>query len=253
MILHAMISSDFVLPILIGIVAFLYAGVGHGGASGYIAVMVLLGCAPAAIRQQALLLNCMVSLLSFIAFYRIAGVDRKVVLPLCLCSVPAAFLGGMMELSDQSFHLVLGLSLLFPVFRLLEIPRKNTTSEEIKEPAMVSLVLAGLGIGLISGMIGIGGGVLLSPLFLMMGWSGPKPVAALSALFIFVNSVSGLAAQSLVHGQDLFSGGILQLILSALAGGLLGARFGAGYLNSIQLKRLLATVILIASVKLIIA
>lgn len=251
MILTVFTSSEVLLPLLVGIVAFLYAGVGHGGASGYIAVMILLGMMPSVIRPQALVLNCMVSLLSFFAFRRIAGLDLKVFLPLSIASIPASFLGGTITLPDNTFHLLLGILLLIPVVRLLEFSGSKPQPKNEKQPTTAALLLTGAGIGLLSGIIGIGGGILLSPLFLMLGWSTPKKVAALSAIFIFVNSLSGLSAQVMVHGPALFSDVSFTLVLSALSGGVLGARVGSDMLTSIQLKRLLATVILFASVKLI--
>ena len=251
MIVEDVATASVLLPLLIGLIAFLYSGVGHGGASGYIAVMILLGMTPSSVRPQALVLNCMVSALSFFEFRRVAEPNKRVFIPLCMASIPAAFLGGMISVPDSLFHHLLGFLLLFPFFRLLELPGVKGPGPAEREPAIVVLVLVGLCIGLLSGMIGIGGGILLSPLFLMMGWSGPKQVAALSALFIFVNSLSGLAAQGLVNGSALLTSLSIPVLIFALAGGIIGARFGSVKLNSVQLKRLLATVILISSVKLI--
>jgi uncharacterized membrane protein YfcA len=246
--LHA---AEFLLPILVGVVAFFYSGVGHGGASGYIAVMILLGLAPATIRTQALILNCMVSALSFFAFHRAVGLDKKVFITLCLVSIPASFLGGTIRLPDHTFQLILGLALLFPVYRLIVVPGESFDELPERKPTVAILLSAGTFIGLLSGMIGIGGGILLSPLFLMMGWSRPKPVAALSALFILVNSLSGLFAQAMMSGSAIFSEFSISLVLPALVGGVMGSIFGSSKLNSIQLKRMLGLVILIASFKLI--
>lgn len=239
-------SQVFIL--LLFIVAFLYAAVGHGGASGYLALMVLFGMAPEFMKTTALLLNLFVSFTAFLMFYRSGHFSWKIFWPFALASIPCSFLGGMMALDDDLYKKLLGFLLLIPVARFIFLP--NTKDEALK-PANPYLSLAiGALIGFLSGLIGIGGGIILSPILLMLAWTNQKQTAAISAMFIFVNSLSGLGGQ-FTKGIRLQPDMILYVAI-AFAGGSLGAWYGARRLDPKVLKFVLATVLLIASVKLII-
>lgn len=179
--------------ILLFIVAFLYASVGHGGASGYLALMALFSVVPEVMKPTALLLNLFVSLTAFIQFYRAKHFVWKVFLPLALASVPMAFVGGLITIDATLYKKILGLLLLFSVVRLL-IPSKKNIADLQPSHFYGALLMGGV-IGLLSGMIGIGGGIILSPLLLFFKWTDQKQTAAISALFIFVNSASGLMGQ----------------------------------------------------------
>ena len=231
------------LIVLLGIMAFLYASVGHGGASGYLAVMALFAIAPPLMKQTALLLNLGVSLMSFIAFYRQGYFKWNLFWPFALGSIPAAFLGARIPLTDTTYKQILGACLVLAVIRMLI---------SLKEGALRQLpaVLGGTGavIGLLSGMIGIGGGIILSPLLLLFRWASLKEAAAVSALFIFVNSVSGLAG--LKTWIPLDQSQMVYWLAASLVGGFLGARWGASIASNQKVKWILALVLLIASVKL---
>ena len=174
-------------------VAFLYASVGHGGASGYLALMALFSVAPLVMKPTALLLNLCVSLTSFIQFYRGGHFKRKIFWPFALTSIPAAYAGGLIVVDGTVYKKILGLLLLLPVVRFLFF--NNGDPDEKKSSNFRLSLLVGALIGFLSGLIGIGGGILLSPVLLLLKWTDQKETAAISALFIFVNSLSGLAGQ----------------------------------------------------------
>jgi len=233
--------------ILLFIVALLYASVGHGGASGYLALMALYGFAPDVMKPTALILNLFVSLSSFLLFYKGGHFKWKIFIPFIITSIPLSFLGGAISLDALVYKKILGILLLIPVARFFLYP--NTDDKDLKSPHIALSLLVGGVIGFLSGLIGIGGGILLSPFLLMAKWTNQKQTAAISAVFIFVNSVAGLAGQiSKGFSADLQ---IVNLIVVAFVGGLLGAWMGSLRLNQQALKITLAIVLLLASVKLL--
>lgn len=242
-----MADSLLLFYFLLFLIAFLYASVGHGGASGYLALMTLFSVTPEVMKPTALLLNLFVSLTSFIQFYRGRHFKWKIFLPLSLASIPLAFIGGLMVVDGAIYKKILGLLLLIPVVRFLFFP--NFDISEIKKPNLLLSIFIGAVIGLLSGMIGIGGGIILSPILLFLKWTDQKQTAAISALFIFVNSLSGLAGQ-LTKGIH-FSADMYAYVVIAFFGGLCGAYFGALRFKQIILKNVLAIVLLVAAIKLL--
>ena len=232
------------LVLLLAIMAFLYASVGHGGASGYLAMMALFAITPPLMKQTALLLNLGVSLMSFIAFYRQGYFKWNLFWPFALGSIPAAFLGARIPLTDSTYKQILGACLFLAVIRMV-ISLKEGTRRSL--PAVIGFI-TGAVIGLLSGMIGIGGGIILSPLLLLLRWASLKEAAAVSALFIFVNSVSGLAG--LKTWIPLDQSQMVYWLAASLVGGFLGARWGAGIASNTKVKWILALVLVIASLKL---
>lgn len=232
---------------LLFIVAFLYAAVGHGGASGYLALMALFAVSPAIMKPTALLLNLFVSSTSFIQFYRGGYFKWKTFWPFALSSIPLSFIGGMMVIESSIYKKILGLLLLIPVFRFLFF--KNTDPKDFKTSNIPLSLAIGAVIGLLSGMIGIGGGIILSPLLLLLKWTDQKQTAAISAAFIFVNSVAGLGGQ-LIKGFE-FNSAMLTYVSIAFAGGICGAYFGALKFPQNVLKNVLAGVLALAAYKLI--
>lgn len=232
--------------VLLMLVAFLYSSVGHGGASGYLALMALYGFAPEVMKPTALLLNIFVSAIAFLNYFRGGYFSWKLFWPLALTAVPAAYLGGLTTPPAALYKQLLGAFLLITAIRFI-LPfehRENTT-----KPVNLYLALfIGACIGLFSGMIGIGGGIILSPLLILLGWADLKQAAAVSALFILVNSISGLGGQ-LQQGL-FFSPDMLLFVGVALAGGLGGAYFGAFRFHQKTLRIILAVVLFIASLKL---
>lgn len=234
--------------LLLFLVAFLYASVGHGGASGYLALMALFSVSPEVMKPTALLLNLFVASVSFLQFYRGGHFNWKIFWPLALASIPMAFLGGLVHVDGYFYKKILGLLLLIPIVRFLFF--NHIKVDQTKAPGNIFLsLLIGAVIGLLSGMIGIGGGIILSPVLLLLKWTDMKQTAAISALFIFVNSLSGLAGQ-LTKGIH-FSPDMYAYAGVAFAGGLCGAFFGALRFRQVVLKNVLAAVLLMAAYKLL--
>lgn len=232
------------LILLLAIMAFLYASVGHGGASGYLAIMAIFAIAPPVMKQTALLLNLGVSLMSFIAFYRQGYFKWNLFWPFALGSIPAAFLGARIPLTDSTYKQILGACLFLAVIRMVVTLKES-------EPRRLNLglgVLTGGAIGVLSGMIGIGGGIILSPLLLLFRWASLKEAAAVSALFIFVNSLAGLAGLKTWIPMD--QSQMMYWLAASLVGGFLGARWGAAIASNVKVKWILALVLIIASLKL---
>ena len=236
-----------VFYILLFVVAFLYSSVGHGGASGYLALMALFSVAPEVMKPTALLLNIFVSFIAFVQYYRSGFFHWKIFFPFALASIPFSFLGGMISISGDVYKQILGILLLIPVIRFIGFGNRDV---EHKKPVKLFLaLLIGACIGFLSGMIGIGGGIILSPVLLLLHWANQKEAAAVSALFIFVNSVAALSGQFV---QDVsFDTNMYLFVIIAFAGGLAGSYFGSRRFNMIVLKRILGFVLLIASVKLL--
>ena len=202
---------------LLFLVAFLYSSVGHGGASGYLALMAIFSFTPEVMKPTALLLNLFVSLTSFIQFYRGKHFNWKIFLPFAITSVPMAYAGGLITVDDNIYKKILGILLIIPIARFLFFA--SIRVEEVKKSNVILSLLIGAAIGLLSGLIGIGGGIILSPVLLLLKWSDMKQTAAISALFIFVNSLSGLAGQ-LQKGIN-FSPDMYAYVGVAFAGGAL--------------------------------
>ena len=240
-------ESIILFYILLFLVAFLYSSVGHGGASGYLALMAIFSITPDVMKPTALLLNLFVSLTSFIQFYRGKHFNWKVFLPFAITSVPLAYIGGKMSLADDIYKKILGILLLIPVIRFLFFA--NIKVKELKKSNFYLSLLIGAAIGFLSGLIGIGGGIILSPILLLLKWADMKQTAAISALFIFVNSLSGFIAQ-LQKGIN-FSSDMYMYVAVAFIGGLCGAYFGSLKFKQNILQYLLAIVLIIASYKLL--
>ncbi|MBK5270095.1 MAG: sulfite exporter TauE/SafE family protein [Bacteroidia bacterium] len=232
---------------LLFLIAFLYASVGHGGASGYLALMALFSVTPEVMKPTALLLNLFVSLTSFIQFYRGKHFNWKIFLPFAIASVPMAFVGGLITVDAFIYKKILGLLLLIPIIRFLFFG--NISVKDLKKSNAGLSLLIGAAIGFLSGLIGIGGGIILSPVILLLKWADMKKAAGISALFIFVNSLSGLAGQ-LTKGVH-FNSEMYYYVAIAFTGGVCGAYFGSLKFKQSILKYLLAIVLMVAAYKLL--
>ncbi len=240
-------SGEILFYFLLLIVSFLYASVGHGGASGYLALMACFSFASDIMRPTALLLNLFVSAIAFIQYYRSSYFQWKLFWPFAITSIPLAFIGGMIHVDEDIYKKILAVLLLFSVVKLIGF---NVQSVAVrKKQNLIASLIIGLIIGLFSGMIGIGGGIILSPLILLLHWADMKQTAAVSALFIFVNSLAGLSG-SMINGININPPMGLMLVI-AFVGGLSGSYFGAKKFNTVKLKYLLSVVLIIASAKLI--
>lgn len=236
-----------VFYLLLPIIAFLYASVGHGGASGYLALMAFFGSTTSIMKPSALILNIMVSALSFYFFYRYKYFKWVLFYPFAISSIPAAFIGGYLSINPTLYKHILAVILLFSILRLLGFLGKESPQ---KRPIKLwQGLIIGAVVGLLSGMIGIGGGIILSPLILIFKWGDMKSTAATSALFIWVNSLAALIGL-LWAGQFQADPNTPYFILIALVGALFGAYAGSKKYNNKTLRKVLAMVLLVASVKL---
>lgn len=230
------------------LIALLYSMTGHGGGSGYIAIMALLGMAPQEIKPMALGMNIIVSSVATIQFYRAGHFKQSLFLPFISGSVPLAMLGGYLQLPTRWFNLLMGLALIFAALRIAV--RRPANWLPAITPNFGMAMFAGAAIGLFSGLIGVGGGIFLTPLLLLLGWANPKQAAAVSAPFILLNSLSGLAGFS-AHTAQVLPSGLIWLALPVLLGGLLGSHLGSRSLPMKAIARVLSTVLLIGGFKLL--
>ncbi|WP_284651878.1 sulfite exporter TauE/SafE family protein [Flavobacterium terrisoli] len=240
------ILNSPLLLVLLAVVAFLYASVGHGGASGYLALMSLFAFPVTFMKPTALVLNILVSGISFYFYYRQKEFNWKFFYPFAITSIPFSFLGGMVNIETHWYKIILGTVLLFAVARLLGLFGKG--QKELKPINLPMALVIGAIIGFLSGLIGIGGGIILSPVLLLLGWATMKQTAAVSALFIFVNSISGLFGFASQGGTLPVSSTLL--IAVVLIGGIVGGYYGSKKMNTIALRNVLAMVLLIAVFKL---
>lgn len=234
--------STIVLSFIVTIVAFLYSSVGFGGATGYLAAMSLFGVTPQVMTSTALVLNIMTAGISF--FFRAGHLRFRLLWPFLVTSIPAVFLGGTLKLTDQVYYVLLYSILAFVAIRLMFFS-KNMETEKTHLPPIWIALLVGLGIGLLSGMVGIGGGIFLSPIILLAGWGTSKETSAVAAAFIVLNSISGLAGR-ITGGNFVLSEFSLILIPCGLIGALIGSFLGARKLSGLTLRRVLGVVMSIA-------
>ncbi|MGH6623921.1 MAG: sulfite exporter TauE/SafE family protein [Burkholderiaceae bacterium] len=231
--------------------AILYASVGHGGASGYLAAMGLVGVVPAIMRPTALVMNIAVASISLFKFARANGFNWRLFLPFAVSAVPLAFVGGRIHLPIVWFGILVGCVLLFSAVRLfLETLKPATASRKIKgpPPILVALVL-GAAIGLLSGLVGVGGGIFLSPLLVLAGWATVRDSAAPTAAFVLVNSISGLLG--LLSRQPELPAALPYWVAAVIVGGFIGATLGSQRLGSNAMRQALAAVLVIAGAKMI--
>ena len=233
------------------LMAVIYSLVGHGGASGYIAIMALLGFVPVIIRPTALVLNIVVSLVAAIAFMRAGHFSWRLFWPFAAMAIPCSYLGGRILLPPHLYRPMLGILLLLAAFSLL---RKKYQDEALKPtaspPLALALLLGGL-LGLISGLSGVGGGIFLSPLLLLMNWGRAREVAGVSALFILCNSLAGLAGH--LHTTSHLPGFIPLIAGMALLGGTLGSFYGSSRLRTPIIIKALSLVLVIAGMKMMLS
>ena len=285
-----MLGIPILWILLFFVVAFLYSAVGHGGASGYLALMSIWHLAPEHLKPVALILNLVVSGIAFIQFYRQGHFLWRLFLPIAALSIPMAYLGGFTPLKDDVYQLGLGVFLVLSVVLLNvnlrgKISLKNDDDKgvladdasQLSREYLLAAAVMGGGIGYVSGLLGIGGGILLSPVLLLLGWTQQKQTAAMGAAFIFVNSMSGLVGfvqqhplwestaekMSGVADQAITGGSVLEiywlsvsmivgaLITPVILGGVAGSWYGSKKFSHRGMKGILSVVLLIAAIKLL--
>ncbi len=234
------------LLIAVGVIAFLYSSVGHAGASGYIAIMTLWGLAPTVIRPTALVLNILVAFIGAFQFWSAGHFAWRLFWPFALLSIPAAYLGGYLQPSASVLRILIGLVLLFSAGRLIF---RRGDPPEVVSPSRPTAIGVGAGIGFLSGLTGTGGGIFLTPLLLFFRWAHIRQAAAVSALFILVNSIAGLVGY-FTASHSIPSLGFV-LATAAVIGGTLGSHLGSRHFPIRTISILLATVLVIAGLKLL--
>jgi hypothetical protein len=244
-IIQTIISNWHVLSLFF-LIAILYSSVGFGGGSSYLAVLALTGIAYTQIRSTALLCNIMVVSGNVFLFSQQKIYNWKKVIPLVLFSIPLAFIGGYLKISQAFFFILLGFTLLFAAITMWKSKKINAVSTKKTAHSLTKNATYGGVIGFVSGMVGIGGGIFLAPLLHITKWDVPKKIAATASFFILVNSLAGLAGQyanpSFMIDWNLTS----VLLVTVFIGGQIGSRLSNKLLSAIQLKK--ATAILIAFV-----
>ena len=230
-------------------IALLYASVGHGGASGYLAILSFVAVRPDEMATTALTLNLFVATVALLSFKRAGHFDGRLAWPFIAASVPAAFLGGAVPVPLDLYKILLAVALGAAAIRLAVTLRGREEPGGGMKPTLALALPVGGGIGWLSGAVGVGGGIFLSPVLLLSRWASPKQTAAVSAAFILVNSVAGLCGRAARSGLEY---GILwPLLAAALLGGWAGAHLGANHFSGQTIKRVLAVVLLVAAAKLL--
>lgn len=243
-----MTSTLLILLVSFFVIALIYSSVGFGGGSSYLALMAIMGLTPDVFRPAALLCNIIVVTGGCIVFYREGKIDFRKCLPFVVASIPMAFLGGYWKLkSESTFFVILGISLVVASVLLWIQPEKLARKKSESIGLNVGL---GAGIGFLSGLVSIGGGIFLSPVLHLIDWDEAKKISALASIFILVNSISGLAGQ-LTRTATIEWSFILPLLVAVMAGGQIGSRLGARKFNPIYIKRITAVLILVAGVNIL--
>lgn len=243
-----MSDEGLALGVLMLLAAVLYASVGHAGASGYLAAMALFGLAPEVMKPTALLLNVLVASIASVKFLRAGCFSSRLFFPLAATAIPLAYVGGLLTLPAAYYKPLVGAVLLYAAWRFLARPVQDRA--DLAPPRWPVALAAGAGLGLLSGLTGVGGGIFLSPLALFLGWGKVREVAGVAALFILVNSLAGLAGHVTAKGLalppafPLWAGAVV-------IGGWIGAELGSRRLAPPLLQKLLAVVLAVAGGKMV--
>jgi uncharacterized membrane protein YfcA len=245
-----MTPESWLLAALFLAAALLYASVGHAGASAYLAAMALVGVAPDVMRPTALTLNVLVATIVVVRFRRAGFLELRPLLPLVAGSIPMALVGGSIDLPDAVYRPLVALVLLVGAWRLATSGPAGPEETATPRVPPAAGVAAGAAIGALAGLTGTGGGIFLTPLIVLAGWSGARHAAGLSGAFILANSVSGIAGLLLAGGGTWPSA--LPLWLGAVfVGGAIGAELGRARYSVLGLRRVLAFVLVLAAAKLV--
>ncbi len=242
-----MFEQQHLFYLLIPLVAFLYSSVGHGGASGYLALMVFFSFPIDIMKQTALTLNLFVAGIAFYQYYKAGYFNKSLFYYFTISSVPSAFIGGYWSSNPWFYKKILGGILFFAVLRLLY--KKDVEDLKTKKIPIPIALIIGMTIGYFSGLIGIGGGIILTPIILFFRWGKMKEAAGVSALFIWVNSLSGLSGQ-IISGVNLNTNTFF-LVGLAFLGGIVGSYYGSHRWKTRRLEYFLALVLTLAGIKLI--
>lgn len=234
-------------PLLLALAALAYSAVGHAGASGYLAVMALLGTPAATMRPTALILNLVVATIGTVQFTRAGHFRWSLFWPFAVTSIPMALVGGRLTLPESAYGVIVGSVLLLSAIRL--VVTRDAPPAAITSPPPLLAMLAGALLGLLSGLTGVGGGIFLSPLLLFCGWADMRTTAATSVAFILVNSAAGLLGQ--LPLGDVLPATLPLWIVAVVVGGGIGSTLGSRKLPMPVLRVVLAVVLVVAGGKML--
>jgi hypothetical protein len=247
--------SIFVLAFIFFCIALIYASVGFGGGSSYIAILAFLAFDAATIKSTALICNIIVVLGGTYIFWKNSTLDLKKVLFISFSSVPMAYLGASMRMSDKTYFLLLGISLLLASLFLFALTlsfltTKNIDNQVFRNNKLTDIFLGG-SIGFLSGAVGIGGGIFLAPILHFLHWDKTEKIAATASFFILINSLVGLVAFFTTSKQNIDYQFITPLIVAVFLGGQLGTRLNLNLFNPNIIKRITAILVMIAGAEII--
>ncbi len=241
--------TEYLVAFCLMIVGFLYSSVGHGGASGYIAVLTLFSIPMMEYKPVVLLLNIIIASLALVQYWRAGHFSWKLCWPFVMTSIPAAYLGSSVAVHSRVYNILLGVALIVPVLKFAGWLPGSKDNEEVRPVNLPGALIIGAFIGFLSGLLNIGGGIFLSPVVLLLGWARMKQAAAVSAAFIVVNSLSGFLAIKNLSLE--FSPREITWMAGAIIGGIAGSYLGSHKFGNCAVSSVLALVLAIASVKLI--
>lgn len=241
----------FEIPLLIPLIflaALLYSSVGHGGASAYLAAMALVGVVPEAMRPAALMLNVLVASIAVYKFYRHGNFSWKLFIPLALAAIPMAFIGGLVSLPSHIYRPVIGVVLLYAAWVVFK-QANQPFIVNAQAPQTRILLWWGGALGILSGLTGVGGGIFLSPLLLFFRWAETRVISGVSAAFVLVNSLAGLAG--IFSRHPVIHADLPYWMLAVVIGGYIGAEYGSKRLAVPLIRKALALVLFIAATKML--
>lgn len=243
---------EYFLLIAFFLIAMVYASVGFGGGTSYLALMAVLGVSFEVMRPAALLCNIVVVTGGTLIFYRENLLDLRKIWPFLVFSVPMSFLGGYYPIRETTFFVILGVTLLVASVVLWFYDRSMDSPQwaKLKNPTMLAASIGG-GIGFLSGLVSIGGGIFLSPLLHFMRWDGARNISALASVYILINSVSGLVGQWSRAATFDWSF-IVPLLVAVFLGGQIGSRWGSKKFSAVHIRKITAVLIFIAGVNILI-
>lgn len=247
------VNLQYELYLLLGgllIVSALYSSVGHGGASGYLALLSLSSygiMSSVWLKQHVWVMNVLVASIAFYHYNKSGHHKLKLTMPFIIASIPMALLGGMLSIDGDMYDLLLSITLVWASYKVINFSSKKTGNNSL--PSTVEPYLWGGGIGFFSGLIGVGGGIFLSPILLIKGWANVKTAAATAALFIVVNSISGLVGTAISGNLDLDLSLLGMFLVTITLGGYVGSQYGAKRASNSIVRKLLAVVLIVAATK----